>query len=329
MDRISGQNSASDYLFPPIEPFHRQKLDVGDGHEIYVEQCGNPVGVPVVVLHGGPGGGCSPMMRRFFDPSVYRIILFDQRGCGRSRPFASVENNTTWDLVSDMEKIRTALGISRWIVFGGSWGATLALIYAQTHPQSAAYLVLRGVYLSTQRELDWFYGGGAARFYPEAWDAFERIIPEDERGDMIAAYHRRLFGEDIAVQTKYAQEWAAWENSLATIRSNGTSGGAPGEYARAFARLENHYFMNKGFLEIDGQIERDLSKIDHIGVSIVQGRQDMVCPPEAAQRIAARLPKCELTMVAMAGHAMSEPEITRALTRVMHGLGPQKAMLGL
>lgn len=329
MDRISGQNSASDYLFPPIEPFHRQKLDVGNGHEIYVEQCGNPVGVPVVVLHGGPGGGCSPMMRRFFDPSVYRVILFDQRGCGRSRPFASVENNTTWDLVSDMEKIRTALGVSRWIVFGGSWGATLALIYAQSHPESAAYLVLRGVYLSTQRELEWFYGGGAARFYPEAWDAFERIIPQEERGDMIAAYHKRLFGDDIAVQTQYAQEWAAWENALATIRSNGASGSAPSEYARAFARLENHYFMNKGFLEVDGQIERDLSKIDHIGVSIVQGRQDMVCPPEAAQRIAARLPKCDLTMVAMAGHAMSEPEITRVLTHVMRGLGRQKATLGL
>ncbi|WP_380056029.1 prolyl aminopeptidase [Falsihalocynthiibacter sp. SS001] len=329
MDRISGQNSASDYLFAPIEPFHRQMMDVGGGHSIYVEQCGNPVGVPVVVLHGGPGGGCSPMMRRFFDPSVYRIILFDQRGCGRSRPFASIENNTTWDLVSDIEHIRTELGISRWIVFGGSWGATLALLYAQSHPESAAYLVLRGVFLSTQRELDWFYGGGAARFYPEVWDEFERIVPEDERHDMIAAYHRRLFGDDLAVQTKFAQAWAAWENALASVRSNGPSGVPPANYARAFSRLENHYFTNKGFLEVDGQIERDLYKIGHIGVSIVQGRQDMVCPPESAQRIAAKLPKCELMMIAMAGHAMSEPEITRSLTGIMKRLAPQKVALGV
>lgn len=304
-------------------------LDVGGGHEIYVEQCGNPVGIPVVILHGGPGGGCSPMMRRFFDPSVYRVVLFDQRGCGRSRPFACVENNTTWDLVQDIEEIRTALGITRWIVFGGSWGATLALIYAQAHPESAAHLVLRGVFLSTQRELDWFYGGGAARFFPDVWEAFERIVPEDERGDMVAAYHKRLFGDDLAIQTKFAQSWAAWENALASARSNGPSGSPPAEYARAFSRLENHYFTNKGFLAVDGQIERDMGKIAHIGVSIVQGRLDMVCPPEAAQRVAALLPKCDLRMIPMAGHAMSEPEITRALIEVMKRLAPQKATLGL
>jgi proline iminopeptidase len=329
MDRISGQNSASDYLFPPIEPFHRQTMDVGDEHQIYVEQCGNPVGMPVVILHGGPGGGCSPMMRRFFDPAIYRVILFDQRGCGRSRPYASVENNTTWDLVADIEKIRTALGIARWIVFGGSWGATLSLIYAQTHPETVAHLVLRGVFLSTQRELDWFYGGGAARFYPDVWEGFERLVPEEERGDMIAAYHKRLFGDDRSEQIKFAQAWAAWENALASSRSNGATGAPPAEYARAFSRLENHYFTNKGFLEVDGQIERDLHRIAHIGVSIVQGRQDMVCPPEAAQRIAQALPKCDLMMVAMAGHAMSEPEITRNLIAVMKSLGGQKVMLGL
>jgi proline iminopeptidase len=269
------------------------------------------------------------MMRRFFDPAVYRVILFDQRGCGRSRPYASVDNNTTWELVSDIEKIRAALGIARWIVFGGSWGATLSLIYAQTHPESAAYLVLRGVFLSTQRELDWFYGGGAARFYPDVWEGFERLVPKDERGDMIAAYHKRLFGEDRSEQIKFAQAWAAWENALASLRSNGATGAPPAEYARAFSRLENHYFTNKGFLEVDGQIERDLHKIAHIGMSIIQGRQDMVCPPEAAQRIAMAHPKCDLKMVAMAGHAMSEPEITRNLVAVMKSLGSQKVMLGL
>lgn len=304
-------------------------MDVGGGHEIYVEQCGNPVGIPVVILHGGPGGGCSPIMRRFFDPAIYRVILFDQRGCGRSRPFASIENNTTWDLVRDIEQIRTALGITRWIVFGGSWGATLALIYAQSHPESAAYLVLRGVFLSTQRELDWFYGGGAARFFPDVWESFEGIVPEEERDDMVAAYHKRLFGDDLATQTKFAQAWTAWENALASARSSGSTGTPPAEYARAFSRLENHYFTNKGFLEVDGQIERDIGRIAHIGVSIVQGRLDMVCPPESAQRVAALLPKCDLRIIPMSGHAMSEPDITRALTGVMKRLAPQKVTLGL
>lgn len=329
MDRISRQNSASDYLFSAIEPFHRQMLDVGDGHEIYVEQCGNPLGLPVVVLHGGPGGGCSPMMRRFFDPAIYRVILFDQRGCGRSRPNASVEANTTWHLVEDIEKIREHLGISRWIVFGGSWGATLALVYAETHPAAVAHLVLRGVFLATQRELDWFYGGGAARFYPEVWHSFEELIPEDERGDMIAAYNKRLFSGDRAVETRYAQSWAAWENALASVTSNGRSMTPPADYARAFSRLENHYFLNKAFLSEDGYILQNIEKIKHIGVSIVQGRQDMVCPPEAAQALAARHPKCDLTMVPVAGHAMSEPEITRALIQITDRLTFQKAELHL
>ena len=193
MDKFSDQKRAVQYLYPPIDPFDQRMLDVGQGHRVYVEQCGSPKGIPVVVLHGGPGGGCSPAMRRYFDPSVYRVILFDQRGCGRSRPHASVENNTTWHLVDDIELIRRELSINDWIVFGGSWGATLALIYAQSHPDRVLNIVLRGVFLMTKAELDWFYSGGAGKFWPEVWARFASLVPQDERDDMIEAYRRRLF----------------------------------------------------------------------------------------------------------------------------------------
>ena len=198
MDKYPDQKRAVQYLHPPIEPFDQRMMDVGQGHRIYIEQCGNPNGVPVVVLHGGPGGGCSPAMRRYFDPKVYRIVLFDQRGCGRSRPHASVENNTTWHLVADIERIRRELGIEAWIAFGGSWGATLALVYAQTHPERVTNLILRGVFLMTKAELDWFYGGGAGRFWPETWARFVEPVPVAERGDLITAYNKRLFGGDAA-----------------------------------------------------------------------------------------------------------------------------------
>ena len=214
MDRFAGQKSAVSHLYPPIEPYDQRMLDVGDGHKIYVEQCGHPQGMPVVVLHGGPGGGCSPTMRRYFDPSVYRIVLFDQRGCGRSRPHASVTANTTAHLIGDIEQIRRTWGVGRWLVFGGSWGATLALLYAQAHPERAAHLVLRGVFLMTQAELDWFYGGGAGRFWPDLWARFCEIIPEDERGDLIAAYHRRLFSGDMMLETRFARAWSSWENAF-------------------------------------------------------------------------------------------------------------------
>lgn len=324
MDKASGQKSAVAYLYPPIDPFEQQMLEVGDGHRIYVEQCGNPDGLPVVVLHGGPGGGCSPMMRRYFDPDVYRIILFDQRGCGRSRPHASVENNTTWHLVSDIELIRTTLGISDWIVFGGSWGATLALIYAQAHPGPVLHLVLRGVFLSTQRELDWFYQGGAGAFWPEVWRTFEDLIPEAERHDMIAAYHKRLFSGDASVETKYARAWAGWENALASIDSRGIGGTSPAEYARAFARLENHYFSNKCFLNSGQQILSNVAKIAHIPAVIVQGRFDMICPPVSAHSLASNWPKCSLVVVAKAGHALSEPGITAELVRAMDVISTSK-----
>jgi proline iminopeptidase len=329
MDKFSGQKRAGAYLYPPIDPFDQRMLDVGDGHQIYVEQCGNPEGAPVVVLHGGPGGGCSPAMRRYFDPEAFRVILFDQRGCGRSRPHAAVTANTTWHLVRDIELIRSTLDIDRWAVFGGSWGATLALVYAETHPDRAAFLALRGVFLSTQRELDWFYGGGAGQFWPEQWARFASLIPEEERGDMIAAYNRRLFSGDLMVETRHARAWSAWENALASVESDGNPGEAPAEYARAFARLENHYFVNKGFLEEDGQILRDLPKIAHIPGVIVQGRYDMICPPRSAHDLAQGWRSGRLHMVRAAGHALSEPGISFELVRVMKQVGQNRGRYGL
>jgi proline iminopeptidase len=317
MDKHSDQKRAVQYLYPPTDPYDQRMLDVGQGHRVYVEQCGNPNGTPVVVLHGGPGGGCSPAMRRYFDPAYFRIILFDQRGCGRSRPHASVTNNTTWHLVDDIELIRRTLDIDAWIVFGGSWGATLSLIYAQAHPSHVRHLVLRGVFLMTQSELDWFYGGGAGKFWPEVWARFEALVPENERGDLIAAYNRRLFSGDVALETRYARAWSSWENALASIHSTGAGGEAPGDYARAFARLENHYFTNGGFLEFDGQIIAHAGRIKHIPGTIVQGRYDMICPPESAYALAQAWPAGELKMVRSAGHALSEPGISAELVRAM------------
>ncbi|MEZ5716496.1 MAG: prolyl aminopeptidase [Paracoccaceae bacterium] len=317
MDKLAGPKSAADYLYPPLEPFDRRMLDVGDGHHIYVEQSGNPEGQPVVVFHGGPGGGCSPTMRRYFEPRHYRIILFDQRGCGRSRPHASVEANTTWHLVRDIERIRRVLNIDKWIVFGGSWGATLALIYAETHPRMVEQLVLRGVFLGTRAELDWFYGGGVGRFWPELWHRFQGIIPAGEQHDLIQAYHKRLFSGDAAEETAFAKAWSRWENALATVLSDGQGGVADGHYARAFARLENHYFINRIFLERDGQILEDVGKIDNIPGVIVQGRYDMICPPSAAWALSTKWKKAELRMIPVAGHALSEPGISRELVRAM------------
>ncbi len=329
MDKFSGQKRAAAHLFPPIDPFDQRMLDVGDGHHVYMEQCGNPDGAPVIVLHGGPGGGCSPAMRRYFDPTDWRIILFDQRGCGRSRPHASVKANTTWDLVDDIERIRNLLGIERWAVFGGSWGATLGLIYAETHPDRVAYLALRGVFLSTERELKWFYGGGAGQFWPEQWAKFTTLVPEEERDDLIAAYNRRLFSGDLMLETCFARAWASWENALASMESDGTGGESPADYARAFARLENHYFMNRGFLEEDGQILRDLHRIAHIPGTIVQGRYDMICPPKSAHLLAQGWPAGRLQMIKSAGHALSESGISHELVRVMKAVGQRRRKYGL
>ena len=320
MDKVAHNNTAARYLYPSIKPFDQRMLDVGDGHRIYMEQCGNPDGVPVVVLHGGPGGGCSPAMRRYFDPAHYRIVLFDQRGCGRSRPHASIDANTTWHLVDDIELIRMELGIDRWFVFGGSWGATLSLIYAQAHPERARHLILRGVFLMTQRELDWFYGGGAGQFWPDVWQRFVGPVPEDERHDLIDAYSKRLFCGDTAIETRFARAWASWENTLASISNDGPGGDSPAEYARAFARLENHYFRNSGFLEEDNAILNNMDVLQDTPGTIVQGRYDMICPPISAQKLADAWPKAELHYVPRAGHALSEPGISAKLVRTMDTL---------
>ncbi|MBD3785457.1 MAG: prolyl aminopeptidase [Sphingomonadales bacterium] len=321
MDRTAGQKrTASAFLYPPIEPFDQRMLDMGDGHRLYVEQSGHPNGMPVLVCHGGPGGGCSPAMRRFFDPAHYRVVMFDQRGCGLSRPHASVTANTTWHLVADIERIRATLGISDWVVFGGSWGATLALIYAEAHPDRVRALVLRGVFLAMQSELDWFYGGGAGQFFPDLWQNFTAAIPEDERGDLIAAYHKRLFSGDYAEEARFARSWAMWENALASVDFDGLPGEAPPDYARAFARLENHYFSNAAFLEQDGQILRDRHRIEHIPATIVQGRMDMICPPLSSWRLSQGWARANLRMVPAAGHALSEPGISAALVAAMDRL---------
>ncbi len=320
MDRAVDKRTASHFLYPPIEPFDQRMMDVGDGHRIYVEQCGNPEGIPVIVLHGGPGGGCSPAMRRYFNPSHYRVVLLDQRGCGRSRPHASVENNTTWDLVQDIERIRNVLSIDRWAIFGGSWGATLALIYGISHPERAAHLILRGVFLMTQRELDWFYRGGAGMFWPDVWSGFTTIVPDDEQDDLIGAYNRRLFSGDLKLENRFARAWASWENTLASIGNDGPSGESPTEYARAFARLENHYFSHGGFLEHDGWILDNVKSITKVPGTIVQGRYDMICPPTSAYELNARWPGSRLVIVPRAGHALSEPGISAELVRTMDAL---------
>jgi proline iminopeptidase len=319
MEKSVGHLRAADLLYPPVEPFDRRQLDVGDGHEIYVEQCGRPDGIPVVVLHGGPGGGCSPAMRRYFDPARYRIILFDQRGCGRSRPHALVEANTTWHLVRDIELIRQTLGIAQWAVFGGSWGATLGLIYAEEYPERVAHLILRGVFLMTERELDWFYRGGAARFWPEEWERFLKPLPMADRADPIRGYNRILFGSDQTAALQAARHWVGWENALATMQRE-ASRDSPADYARAFARLENHYFTHLGFLDGDTHILDRIDRIARIPGVIVQGRYDMICPPEAAIRLAAAWPAATLATIGDAGHALSEPGITRALVAAMDRL---------
>jgi len=320
MDKVVGQKRAVQFLYPPIEPFDQRTLDVGNGHYVYVEQCGKPDGVPVVVLHGGPGGGCSPTMRRYFDPSYYRIILFDQRGCGRSRPHADVSHNSTWHLVADIEQIRTSFEIDFWMVFGGSWGATLALIYAQAYPQNVRHLILRGIFLGTQAELNWFYGGGAGQFWPEAWARFSNLIPPEEQYDLIAAYSRRLFSGDAILEARYACAWASWENALASIDSNGMSGVVPSQYTRAFARLENHYFSNKLFLGPDQAILDNIYKLSNISGHIVQGRYDMICPPKTAWHLAQEWPNAHLQMVAKAGHALSDAPISAELVKIMDAL---------
>ena len=296
-------------LYPAIEPYRQERLRVGDGHEIYFEECGNPAGKPVAIVHGGPGGGCNTAMRRYHDPARYRIILFDQRGCGRSLPHASLEANTTWHLVADMEKLRIRLGIERWQLFGGSWGSTLSLAYAQRHPDRVSELVLRGIFLLRREELRWFYQGGCSWMFPEAFEEFKRIIPPEERGDMIAAYHRRLTDSDRAVQIAAARAWSVWEGSTLSLLQDPERVKLFGadNYAIAFARIDCHYFMNGGFVTRDDELLLGAERIRHLPCVIVHGRYDVVTPVKNAWDLSRVWPQADLRIVADAGHAMTEP----------------------
>jgi proline iminopeptidase len=301
-------------LYPPVEPYESGHFDVGDGHRVYWELCGDPQGKPAVFLHGGPGGGCNRDHRRVFDPARYRILLFDQRGCGRSTPHASLDANTTWHLVADIERLREMLGVERWLVFGGSWGATLALAYAETHPERVSELVLRGVFTARRSELRWLYQEGASALFPDKWERFLALIPEAERGDIIAAYHRRLTSPDRAAQVAAARAWSGWEAGVMTLLPNASALAqhAGESFALAFARIEAHYFVHGGFLD-EGQLICDAGRLKAIPGTIIQGRYDVVTPATTAWDLHKAWPEATLHMVDDAGHASSEPGILHRL----------------
>ncbi len=301
-------------FYPEIEPYDHGLLDVGDGHRVYWELCGNPQGKPVVFLHGGPGGGCSPAQRRLFDPKKYKILLFDQRGCGRSTPYASLENNTTWHLVADIERLREMIGVDKWMVFGGSWGSTLALAYAETHPERVTELVLRGIFTLRRAELLWYYQEGASWIFPDKWERYLAPIPEEERGDLMAAYCKRLTHPDPAIQREAAKAWSLWEGETITLLHNQgfTDQFGDEHYAIAFARIENHYFVNEGWFE-EGQLIRDAHKLKNIPSVIIQGRYDVATPAKTAWDLHRAWPEAEFIMVPDAGHAVNEPGILHHL----------------
>jgi proline iminopeptidase len=313
LDRLDG------ILYPPLEPYDTGMLIVGDGQRVYYEQSGNPDGKPVVYLHGGPGGGTSPWQRRFFDPAEYRIILFDQRGCGRSTPHASeptadLRHNTTWHLVADMELLRKNLGIRRWQVFGGSWGSTLALAYAQTHPAAVSELVLRGIFTLRRHELEWFYEGGASALFPDRWEEYLAPIPVLERSRLIEAFHRRLSDPDPAVHGPAALAWTRWEAATVTLEADEEliAEMSDAAHALAFARIENHYFVHGGWLR-EGQLIEEASRLRGIPTVIVQGRYDVCTPMMTAWDLHRALPEAEFVVVPDAGHSATEPGIARAL----------------
>jgi proline iminopeptidase len=295
--------------YPPIEPHRTGRLRVSDLHDLYFEECGNLEGKPVVFLHGGPGFGIEPSHRRFFDPERYRIVLFDQRGCGKSTPYASLVDNTTWHLVDDIEKLRLHLGIDRWQVFGGSWGSTLALAYAETHPSRVTELVLRGIFLIRNTEIDWFYQRGASALYPDAWEKYLEPIPQDERGDLLSAFHRRLTHDDPQVRMRAARAWSVWEGSTSCLWPSASlidkTGGD--DFAIAFARIECHYFMHGAWVDAERDLLRNVDKIRQIPAVIVQGRYDVVCPMESAWALHRAWPEAELRIVQDAGHSATEP----------------------
>ena len=317
MDEITHEGSgALRTLYPPIEPYRQGRLEVGDGHDLYWELCGNPRGKPTVFLHGGPGAGCSPNHRRQFDPARYNVLLFDQRGCGRSTPHASLDANTTWHLVGDIERLRALLGIDRWQVFGGSWGSALALAYAETHPERVSELVLRGIFALRHAELQWYYQEGASWLFPDKWERFLAPIPEAERGNLIAAYHRRLTHPDRTVRIEAARAWSLWEGETITLLPNAdfTQLHGEDEFALAFARIENHYFVNKGFLA-EGQLIADAARLRGIPGVIIQGRYDIATPARTAWDLHRAWPEARFELVPEAGHAFSEPGIVDRLVR--------------
>ena len=304
-------------LFPPLEPFNFGFMEK-DNHRIYYEQCGNPDGKPAVFLHGGPGGGGSTQVRRFFDPDKYHVVIFDQRGCGRSLPHGCLENNTTWDLVEDIENLKVKLGIKQWLVFGGSWGSTLALAYSQTYPDSVSEMVLRGIFMLRKKELDWFYQYGASNIFPEAWQKFIEPIEHNERDDLMAAYHKIFLSNNEEKKLNAAIAWSRWEGSTSSLSYNPDMANSFSDpkFALAFALIENHYFVNKGFLEHENQlIESGIDIIRNIPTVIVQGRYDIVCPISTAWELSQNWPEAELIVAPSSGHSAFETEITHELIK--------------
>lgn len=302
-------------LYPPIEPYRQARLSVSDIHAIYFEESGRPDGKPVVFLHGGPGGGSLPSYRQYFDPDKWRIVIFDQRGCGKSTPHAELAENTTWDLVGDIEKLRSHLNISSWTVFGGSWGSTLSLAYAQKHPDRCDGLILRGIFMLRAKEIQWFYQSGASYIFPDAWEGYLAPIPKDERDDLVSAYYRRLTSLNPTTRQIAARAWSTWEASTSKLVPDETLVQRFGNdsFADAFARIECHYFINGGFFERENQLLEDIERIRHIPAVIVQGRYDVVCPMISAWDLHRAWPEAELKVVSEAGHSASEPGIVSAL----------------
>lgn len=306
-------------LYPEIEPFESGMMKVSDLHNVYFERCGNPDGIPVIFLHGGPGGGLIPMYRRFFDPEAYQIVLFDQRGSGKSTPHAELQENTTWDLINDIEQLREKFGIDKWYVFGGSWGSTLSLAYAETHPERVLGLILRGIFLTRRKELLWFYQYGASEIYPDFWERYRDEIPEDERGDMMTAYYKRLTSDNEEVRISAARAWSVWEGSTSKLLPDPELidyWEDPLE-ALALARIECHYFMNGSFFPTDNYLIENVEKIRHIPTVIVQGRYDVVCPAISAWELHRAFPESDLQIIPDAGHSISEKGITSALVDAM------------
>ena len=318
--------SLDQILYPAIEPYASGMVDVGNGHTVYYERVGTPGAKPAVFLHGGPGGGSEPIYRRFFNPEQYDVLLFDQRGCGKSTPFAELEHNTTQHLIADIELLREKCGIEQWQVFGGSWGSTLALAYAQAYPQRVTELVLRGIFMCRRFELEWFYQEGASHIFPDIFEEYRNFIPETERGDLMAAYYKRLTGSDKQLQLNAARMWTYWEKATSRLLLDEklSSKSEKPEFALPFARIECHYFNNGAFME-EGQLLRDAHKIIHIPTVIIQGRYDVVCPPISAWQLHNALPQSELVMVPDAGHSCLEPGIAQALVAATNAYAGQKS----